>query len=101
MTATQELGEIFETTIASGKLDTKGREIGYTVGLRDNGVDFYAWVQNARLVKGSAVSGEWKEFGVAQRSKKFTSQKAATGWAYRTANDRIANLDKTCRVLAK
>jgi hypothetical protein len=81
------LGEIFETTLPSGKFDSAGREIGYTVGLRDNGVDFYAWVQNARRVK-----GEWKDFGVAQRSKKFGSQVEANRWAYATAKERIAKL---------
>lgn len=87
-----ELGEIFETTLPAGKKDSAGREIGFTVGLRDNGVDFYAWVQNARLVKGTAINGEWKDFGVSQRSKKFTSQDAARRWAYSTARDRIAKL---------
>ena len=101
VTTTAELGDIFETTLPSGKKDTAGREIGFTVCLRDNGVDFFAWVQNARLVKGSAISGEWAAFGVHQRSKKFTSAKEASRWAYATARDRIANLDKTCRVLAK
>lgn len=86
------LGEIFETTLPANKKDGKGREIGFTVGLRDNGVDFYAWVQNARLVKGTTISGEWADFGVGQRSKKFTSAKAASSWAYGAARDRIAKL---------
>lgn len=102
MTTTKPLGEIFETTITSGKFDTAGREIGYTVGLRDNGTDFYAWVQNARRAP-KKVDGcdVWNDFGVAQRSKKFASAEAAKRWAYSTAHDRIANLNKTCRVLAK
>lgn len=101
-TNAKNMGEIFETTVASGRFDTKGREIGYTVGFRDNGTEFYAWVQNARRapkkVEGCDV---WNDFGFAQRSKKFTSQKSAQTWAYSTARDRIANLVKTCRVLAK
>lgn len=86
-TTTPELGEIFETFVPAGKVDSKGREIGFTVGLRDNGKDFYAWVQAARK-----VGADFKDFGVVQRSKLFTSQEAATGWAYRTARERIAKL---------
>lgn len=81
------LGETFETTLPSGKFDGAGREIGYTVGLRDNGVDFYAWVQNARRTK-----SEWKDFGTPQRSKRFDNQAAANRWAYATAKERIAKL---------
>jgi hypothetical protein len=82
-----ELGDTFENHLDSGKVDAAGRRIGYIVGLRDNGVDFYAWVQNARQVK-----GEFVDFGVQQRSKKFASQVEATNWAYRTAKERIAKL---------
>jgi hypothetical protein len=48
---------------------------------------FAAWVQNARR-----LNGEWKEYGVQQRSKAFSSQDAATRWAYQTANERISKL---------
>lgn len=82
-----EYGDITESYIRSGRYDSKNREIGYIVGFRDNGVDFRAYVQNARR-----VAGEWKEFGVQQRSKSFTSQAAATRWAYTTANERIAKI---------
>lgn len=82
-----EYGDIFETAVSSGKVDSKGREIGYLVIFRDNGTDFRALVQNARKVK-----GEWKEFGVPQRSKSFSSQIEANRWAYATAKARIANL---------
>ena len=82
-----EYGEIFETHMRSGRYDSKGREIGYIVGFRDNGADFRAYVQNARR-----VNGEFIEFGVQQRSKSFSSQDAARRWAYATANDRIAAL---------
>lgn len=82
-----EFGDITESYISSGRTDSKGREIGYVVGLRDNGTDFHAWVQNARR-----VNGEWKEFGVQQRSVRFDSQESATRWAYATANSRIANI---------
>ena len=81
------LGEIFENYMRSGRCDSKGREIGYIVGLRDDGVNFYAWVQNSRQ-----VNGEWEDFGVRQRSKCFKSQALATRWAYATANERIAKL---------
>lgn len=84
---TNEFGDIFEANVRSGRYDSKGREIGYIVGLRDNGSDFRAWVQNARR-----VNGEWVEFGASQRSKSFPTQKAATSWAYSTAHQRIANL---------
>lgn len=77
----------FETYLDSGKVDGKGRPIGYIVGFNDNGTDFRAWVQNARKVK-----NEWVDFGVIQKSKGFLSQKAATDWAYGTAKSRIAGL---------
>ncbi len=80
-------GEAFETTLRAGKKDAAGREIGFTVGLNDNGVDFHAWVQNARV-----VGGEWKDFGVSQRSKRFDTQDQARNWAYSTAKERIAKL---------
>jgi hypothetical protein len=83
---TAELGPIYETFIHANKLDSKGRHIGYVVGLRDNGTDFYAWVQNARYVG----NGEWVEFGVQQRSRRFDSLQAANAWAYATARERIA-----------
>jgi hypothetical protein len=81
------LGEIFENYMRSGRYDSKDREIGYIVGFRDDGVNFYAWVQNSRRIK-----GEWEDFGVRQRSKCFKSQALATRWAYATANERIAKL---------
>ena len=82
-----EYGEVFEAYVRSGRYDSKGREIGYIVGFRDNGTDFRAYVQNARR-----VNGEWKEFGVQQRSKSFRSQAAATTWAYATADERISKI---------
>jgi len=88
MTAhTGKFGDITESYIRSGRTDSKGREIGYVVGLRDDGTTFYAWVQNARQ-----VNGQWVEFGVQQRSKAFASQAAATAWAYATANQRISKI---------
>ena len=79
-----EYGEVFQAHLGSGKVDSKGREIGYTVGFRDNGTDFRAYVQNARR-----VNGEWADFGVQQRSKSFATQTAATSWAYATAKQRL------------
>jgi hypothetical protein len=79
--------DMTETYLRSGRYDSKGREIGFIVGLNNNGSAFAAWVQNARR-----IGNEWKEFGVQQRSKMFSSQDAATNWAYSTARKRIANL---------
>lgn len=81
------MNEALETFLRSTKTDAKGRIIGYIVGLRDDGVNFYAWVQNARM-----TNGNFYDFGVIQRSKCFTSQEAATRWAYATAKQRIAKL---------
>ena len=89
-TTTLELGPTFETFVPANKRDAKGRHIGFVVGLRDNGVNFYAWVQNARYLG----NGQWVEFGVQQRSRCFDSLKAANTWAYTTARERIAKLTK-------
>ena len=79
-------GEPFETFIGTGKRDSKGREIGFIVGLNDDGSDFRAWVQAARRTG----PGEFADFGPRQRSKSFTSQAEATCWAYSTAHERMA-----------
>ena len=84
---TSEYGEIFENHIGTGKLDSKGREIGYIVGFRDNGTDFRAYVQNARRTQHG-----WADFGARQRSKSFRSQDEANRWAYATAHSRIASV---------
>lgn len=84
---TAEYGDITESYVRSGRLDSKGREIGFIVALVDNGTDFRALVQNARR-----IAGEWQEFGVRQSSKSFRSQAAATSWAYATAQERIAKI---------
>jgi len=84
---TADYGDITQSYLRSGREDSKGREIGFIVGFRDNGEDFRAYVQNARRIK-----SEWKDFGVQQRSKSFSNQDAATRWAYATANERIAKL---------
>jgi hypothetical protein len=82
-----EYNDLTEVYLRSGKCDHKGREIGYVIGLNNNGAKFAAWVQNARRVE-----GDWKDFGVMQRSKTFASQEEATNWAYQTAHKRIAKL---------
>lgn len=87
METTQEYGELFEVFLKADVVDQANRPIGYIVGFRDNGTDFRAYVQNARF-----INGEWVDFGVRQRSKSFTSQEAATSWAYRTAHERIAKI---------
>jgi hypothetical protein len=79
--------DMTETYIGTGRKDSKGREIGWIVGLNNNGTSFAAWVQNARK-----ANGEWKEFGAQQRSKQFSSQEAATKWAYSTAKQRAASI---------
>lgn len=80
-------GERFETALDAGKTDQKGRRIGYLIILVDNGVEFRACVQNARL-----INNEWVAFGATQPSRVFPSQSYATDWAYRTAKSRIATL---------
>jgi len=84
-----EYGVITQTYMNSGKHDNKGREIGFIVAFRDNGTDFRAYVQNARR-----EFGVWKDFGTQQRSKSFADQPSATLWAYATARERIAKLQK-------
>jgi hypothetical protein len=76
-----------ESWVGSGKFDNAGREIGYIVGLSDNGTEFAAWVQNGRK-----VNGKFADFGVRQRTKRFANQDQATSWGYRTAKERIAKL---------
>jgi hypothetical protein len=76
-----------ETWLGSGKFDGKNREIGFIVGLNDNGSEFAAWVQNGRK-----IGRDFNDFGVPQRSKSFLTQNEATNWAYKTAKERIANL---------
>jgi hypothetical protein len=83
------MNDILENFLSTGIKDSKGREIGWIVGLRDDGVNFYAWVQAARK-----VNYDFFDFGPRQRSVCFTSQKAATLWAYTTAKERITNLIK-------
>jgi hypothetical protein len=84
-------GPAFETFLPAGLKDDAGREIGYVIGLRDNGIKFYAWVQNARR---KSPSAKWHFFGAGQRSREFDTQEQATAWAYSTARNRIANLKK-------
>lgn len=78
-----------ESFVGSGIKDSKGREIGWVVGLRNDGINFYAWVQNAR-----SFNYNFSDFGVKQKSVCFTSQEEATRWAYTTAKQRVANFRK-------
>ena len=87
MTQAAAWGEPLEAFIGSGKFDSKGREVGFTVGLNDNGTDFAAWVQSSRGTKEG-----FADFGVPQRSRNFKSQSDATNWGYRTARERISAL---------
>lgn len=79
---------IFQTFLGTGKTDSKGREIGWIVGMNDSldGKEFSAWVQNGR-----SVNGDFNDFGVMQRSKRFTTKEAARTWAYATAKKRVAD----------
>lgn len=79
--------ERFETALPSTKFDSKGRQIGYLVIFVDNGTDFRACVQNARL-----INKDWVAFGATQNSRGFKSQKEASTWAYSTAKERISKL---------
>jgi len=76
-----------ETFIGSGIKDSKGREVGWVVGLRNDGFNYFAWVQNARK-----LNHKFSDFGVKQRSVCFESQEEAVQWAYTTAKQRVANL---------
>jgi len=76
-----------ETWLGSGKFDSKRREIGFIVGLNNNGSEFAAWVQNGRK-----TGRDFNDFGTPQRSKSFATQNEATNWAYKTAKERIAKL---------
>jgi hypothetical protein len=73
--------------LSSGIKDSKGREVGYVIGLRDDGINFYAWVQAARK-----INQDFKDFGVKQRSVCFTSQEEAVQWAYTTAKQRLLTI---------
>lgn len=78
------LAEPFETFLPCG-VDSKGRQTGYVVGLREDldTHECYAWVQ-----KSIKTADGWKDFGPTQRSKKFPSLDAARTWAYTTAKAR-------------
>lgn len=86
-----EYNNMMQTWMGSGKLDSKGREIGFVVGLNDNGEQYAAWVQNGRMI-GRMIGRDFSDFGVQQRAKYFKTQAEATNWAYSTAKQRIANL---------
>ena len=88
-TTTTQLGDISETYLSTGKRDSKGRMIGFIVGFRDDGTEFFAWVQNARL-----INGMWADYGVRQRSRSFPAQHFATTWAYAAVRVRIAKIQK-------
>jgi len=81
--------DMSEHFIGTGRKDGKGREIGWIVGLNNNGATYAAWVQSARRV---SLYGDWQEFGVQQRSKYFANQADATNWAYATVYARCAKV---------
>lgn len=66
--------------------DSKGRVMGYIVGLNFDGEStHYAWVQ-----KGIQTQNGFEDFGPRQRSKQFRSKIEARSWAFRTAKERAA-----------
>jgi len=75
------------TIVDSGKVDSKGRKIGYKVGTNTIGGKHYAWCQNARFVK-----GEWVDFGVFQRSKEFPSIEQGKAWGLQAAQVRSSKI---------
>lgn len=87
MATNEILGEAFETFLRSG-VDSKGRTVGYVVGLREvaNGSGCYAWVQKSIMVN----STDWKDFGATQRSRRFPDMASAKAWAYHAAKARAA-----------
>jgi hypothetical protein len=82
------LKESFETFIPH-HVDSKGRKVGYVVGLREIADESgcYAWVQ-----KSISANGLFYNRGTVQRSKLFPSLDAAKTWAYATAKERAAKL---------
>ena len=81
------LYDTLETFMSAEVVDGKGREVGVTIGLRDNGRQFFAWVQNSRREKGYFYT-----FGMQQPAREFHTQREAMGWAYRVARERIAKV---------
>jgi hypothetical protein len=80
-------GEPFETFHRSGKVDAKGRQIGFLVGFNTNGVVWAAWVQAAR-----AKGNDLGDFGPRQKSREFPTESAARAWAKATLADRLAKV---------
>lgn len=79
----------FETFLPASKKDSKGRVVGYVVGLNFDGITHFAWVQKA-IAKSSC---EWQDFGTRQRSKEFKTAEIARAWAYQTAKERLAKIN--------
>jgi hypothetical protein len=86
MSQQPEWSDPLESFVGTAIKDSKGREVGWIVGLRNDGINYYAWVQNARK-----LNHKFSDFGVKQRSVCFTTQEQATLWAYTTAKQRVAN----------
>lgn len=82
--------ECVETFLQTNKVDSKGRLIGFIVGLNTVDGRFYAWVQNARYTR----NGVFEDFGVRQRSKEFKTFEESKTWAYSTAKQRILKVNK-------
>lgn len=74
-------GEVTKEQHETGRVDSKGRKVGYVVVYRDNGTDFRCYVQNTR---------DSKEFGVLQYSESFTSAAAAKAYGAATLAKRLA-----------
>lgn len=76
-----------ETFMSAGVVDGAGREVGVTIGMRDNGYQFFAWVQDSRREK-----GHFYDFGAQQPCREFHTQREAIGWSHRAARERIAKV---------
>lgn len=72
-----------ELLVDSGKVDSKGRAIGFIVGTYTYAGTTYGYVQNAR---------DGIAFGVGQRAKKYTSQDQALTACKAIAKDRISKI---------
>lgn len=81
----KQYGDITQIWVGAAINDGKGREIGWAIGLNDNGDDYAAWVQSARR-----TSAGFSDFGPRQASRSFTTQEQATAWAFSEAKARVA-----------
>ena len=82
----QQYGDITQIWMGAAINDSKGREIGWTIGLRDNGSEYAAWVQASR----KTGACKFADFGPCQASRSFDTQEQATAWTFGEAKERVA-----------